>query len=102
MGSLIQLLVVIIVLGLLYWLVTLLPLPAPFKPIALAVVVLIAIVWLLSFAGLLPRFGANGENRTREILVGNEAPCHLATFASVGQARVELATRSFSDCRSTT
>jgi len=52
---LIQLLIIVIVLGLLYWLVTLLPLPAPFKNIALVIVILIAIVWLLSVAGMLPR-----------------------------------------------
>jgi len=53
--SLIQLLVVVIVLGLLWWLVAMvLPLPAPFKMVAQVIVVLIAIVWLLSLVGLWP------------------------------------------------
>jgi hypothetical protein len=51
--SLIQLLVVIIVLGLLLYLVSLAPLPAPFKTAAHVVVILIAIIWLLSVTGLL-------------------------------------------------
>lgn len=58
MITLVQLLVVCIVLGLLYWLVTLLPLPSPFKAIAMCIVILIAIVWLLSLVGLLPRLRA--------------------------------------------
>lgn len=50
---LISILIFCIVLGLLYYLVTLLPLPDPFKTIALVVVILIAIIWLLdSFGGL--------------------------------------------------
>lgn len=52
--SLIQLLVVIIVLGLLYWLVMQLPLPEPFRRIAQVIVVVILIIWLLNLVGLLP------------------------------------------------
>lgn len=51
--SLVGLLVFVIVLGLLYYCVTLLPLPQPFKNIAIVIFILIAIVWLLSNFGLL-------------------------------------------------
>jgi hypothetical protein len=51
---LITLLVAVIVIGLLYWIVQLMPLPAPFKNIALCIVLVIALLWLLSFAGVLP------------------------------------------------
>lgn len=45
--SLLGLLIAVIVIGLLLYLVQLLPLQAPFKTIAMVLVVLIAIVWLL-------------------------------------------------------
>jgi hypothetical protein len=51
---LIQLLVVLLVCGLLLYLVDALPLEAPFKLAARALIVLVAILWLLSVAGLLP------------------------------------------------
>ena len=44
---LISLLVTIIILGLLYWAVTLLPLPEPFRQIALVVFIIIAIVYVV-------------------------------------------------------
>jgi hypothetical protein len=50
---LLELLIAVIVMGLLYWLVTLLPIPQPFKNIAIVIIVLICILWLLSFTGLL-------------------------------------------------
>jgi hypothetical protein len=50
---LVQLLVSVIVLGLLYYCVTLLPIPEPFKKIAIVVFILIAILWFLGFAGYL-------------------------------------------------
>ena len=49
---LISLLVTVIVIGLLYGLVTLLPLPEPFKRIALIIFILICILWLLGFVGV--------------------------------------------------
>ncbi len=49
--SLISLLIVILVLGLLIYLVDLLPLPPPFKLAARIVIVLIAILWLLQGVG---------------------------------------------------
>jgi len=50
--SLVGILIFIFIIGLLYWIVTLLPLPAPFKTIALVVVCIIAIVYLLSALGV--------------------------------------------------
>lgn len=46
--GLIDLLIVVIVVGLLLYLVQMLPLAGPMKTVALVIVVLIAIVWLLS------------------------------------------------------
>lgn len=86
--SLIQLLVVIIVLACVYYLAMKLAakLPPPFGVAAQIVIILLAIIWLLGLVGMLPggsriRFSANGGDRTHEILVGNETPYHLATFA---------------------
>lgn len=56
---LISLLVAIIVLGLLYYIVTLLPLPEPFKKIALIIFILIAVLWLLSFLPGVPWAGSH-------------------------------------------
>jgi hypothetical protein len=50
--SLIGLLILVIVVGLLLYLVQVLPLQAPFKTVALVLVVLIAIVWLLGGSGV--------------------------------------------------
>jgi multisubunit Na+/H+ antiporter MnhB subunit len=47
MPFLFSLLVMVIVLGLIYWLMTMLPLPEPFKQIALAIVVMICLLYLL-------------------------------------------------------
>jgi hypothetical protein len=49
-GLLISLLILIIVFGLLYYIVTLLPLPQPFKNIAVILVLLIFVIILLSIA----------------------------------------------------
>lgn len=46
---LISLLIMVLVLGLIYYCVTLLPLPPPFKTVALVIVLIIAIIWLLQF-----------------------------------------------------
>jgi len=48
---LIDILIAVIVFGLIYYVITLIPLPPPFRTIALVVMALIAIVWLLSFVG---------------------------------------------------
>lgn len=50
--GLVELLIVVIVIGLVYWLVLQLPLPPPFKMIAQVIVVLVAIFWLLSLIGV--------------------------------------------------
>jgi hypothetical protein len=50
--SLIGLLIFIIIVGLLYWCVTLLPIPQPFKNIALVIVILICIIFLLNSLGV--------------------------------------------------
>lgn len=50
--SLVGLLVFILIVGLLYWCVTLLPLPQPFKNIALVIVILICIIFLLNSLGV--------------------------------------------------
>jgi ABC-type siderophore export system fused ATPase/permease subunit len=60
MPILFSILVMVIVLGLIYWVVTLLPLPEPFKQIAIVIVVVICLLYLLSllfgFAGPFPVF----------------------------------------------
>ncbi len=58
---LIDLLVMVIVMGLLYWLVTLLPIPQPFKNVAIVIIVVICIIWLLSFTS----FGGNYFHHSR-------------------------------------
>jgi hypothetical protein len=49
---LIELLVAVIVAGLIWWLLTMLPIPEPFKKIVLVLFILICIIWLLGFSGL--------------------------------------------------
>lgn len=46
---LIDLLVAVIVMGLIYYIVTILPLPQPFKNVAIIIVLIICVIWLLSF-----------------------------------------------------
>jgi len=48
LSLLITLLILCLVLGLVWYVVTLLPLPAPFKNIALAIIAVIAAIYLLS------------------------------------------------------
>ena len=49
---LIELLVAVIVAGLIWWLLTMLPIPEPFKKIVLVIFIVICIIWLLGFSGL--------------------------------------------------
>ena len=60
MPVLFSLLVMVIILGLVYWVVTLFPLPEPFKQIAMVIVVVICLLYLLSIlfgiAGPFPAF----------------------------------------------
>jgi hypothetical protein len=51
---LITLLVACIVCAVVYWIITLLPFPPPFKNIALVICALIFLVWLLGAVGLIP------------------------------------------------
>lgn len=48
---LVSLLIAILVIGLLVWLVQILPIPEPFRTVAIVVVVIIAIIWLLEGVG---------------------------------------------------
>jgi hypothetical protein len=52
---LVHIIIALVVLGLLYWLLTLIPLPAPFPRIIQVVVIIIAVLYLLSV--LLPYAG---------------------------------------------
>jgi uncharacterized membrane protein len=52
--DLMSLLIAVIVLGLLFYVVGLLPLPAPFKTIAHVIVIVIAIIYLLGLMGYGP------------------------------------------------
>jgi hypothetical protein len=55
-----QILFLIIVLGLIYWIITILPIPEPFKKIVLVIIAVICLLYLLSLlfgmAGPLPLF----------------------------------------------
>jgi hypothetical protein len=51
--NLIQLLVLVLVFGLVWYVITVIPLPQPFKMVAIVILAVILIVWLLSVAGLL-------------------------------------------------
>lgn len=58
MPFLFSVLVMVIVLGLIYWVMTLLPLPEPFKQISLVIIIVICLLYLLSilfgYAGPFP------------------------------------------------
>lgn len=46
---LISLLVAVLVFGLIYWVISIIPLPPPFRTVALVIMAVIALVWLLEF-----------------------------------------------------
>ena len=48
---LISLLIAILVIGLLIWLIQMIPLPEPFRTVAIVIVAIIAIIWLLESLG---------------------------------------------------
>jgi hypothetical protein len=52
MEGLISIIVVLVVL--VYWLITLLPIPEPFRTIIFVVIVIAMIFWLLSIVGMTP------------------------------------------------
>lgn len=57
MPFLFSILVTVIVMGLLYWIVTVLPLPEPFKKIAIVIVLVICMLYLLSLLfGMAPPY----------------------------------------------
>jgi len=47
-----SLLIALIVVGIIYWIATLLPIPEPFKKIALALCLLILLIWVLNIVGI--------------------------------------------------
>lgn len=51
MFFLIDLLIVVLVAGLIYWLLTLVPIPQPFKNVVIAIFLVICIIWLLGLMG---------------------------------------------------
>lgn len=51
---LISLLVSVVIAGLIYYCLTLLPLPPPFKQIVVVILILACVVWLCNLAGWLP------------------------------------------------
>jgi hypothetical protein len=59
--SLIGLLVALIIVGLIFYLITLLPLPPPFPLIIRVVLILICILWLASQLGAFGSVGANSR-----------------------------------------
>lgn len=54
MVTLINVLIVVIIIGLIYWIVMSLPLPPPFKLVAQVIMAIIAIVLLLGLIGVVP------------------------------------------------
>lgn len=57
--DLITLLVVVIIIGILFYVLSILPIPQPFKNIAYCVLGLIAVVWLLGLIGVVPGIRLN-------------------------------------------
>ena len=57
-GLLVEFLVAMIIFGLVYWIVGMIPLPDPFKRIAIVVLVVIFCIWLIYF--LLGFMGGGG------------------------------------------
>ncbi len=53
MNLLITLLIAVVIFALLWYLVSLLPIPQPFKNIVVIILILIAIIWLIHLAGWL-------------------------------------------------
>ncbi len=51
MATLLGLLVLVIVMGLVYWLIGYLPIPEPFNKIIMVIMILILIVYVLALAG---------------------------------------------------
>lgn len=60
MGLLINLLIALLICGVVYWIITLIPLPPPFQRIALVILLLIFLLWLLNMLGVMPAWHARG------------------------------------------
>jgi hypothetical protein len=59
---LISLLIAVIVIGLLFYLISMLPIPQPWANIAKVILIVICIIWLLGYSGVLgggPYWGGN-------------------------------------------
>ncbi len=52
-GFLVTILVLVLVAGIVYWIISILPIPSPFREIALAILGVILIIILLSEVGLI-------------------------------------------------
>ena len=61
MGIIETIIVLLIVGAVVWWIVTLLPLPQPVKNIALAVMALLALLWFLGNTGVLGDWGGHGH-----------------------------------------
>jgi hypothetical protein len=57
---LVTLLVAVVVAAIVYWIVTLIPLPPPFKNIVLAILGLIFVLWILQASGVFGDIGWRG------------------------------------------
>ena len=80
---LIQLLLVLLVLALVYWIITLIPLPGPLRNIALIVVLLIFLCWLLGYVGVVPSMRIRSSLDHREsIAVVHSVPMRLGPDGS--------------------
>jgi heme A synthase len=60
---LISLLVFVIVAGLIWWLLSMLPIPDPFKKVVLVIFIVICIIYLLGFVGYMPGYGPGWGHR---------------------------------------
>ena len=60
MGLLINLLILVVVLGLVYWIISLVPLPPPLRLAVQVIFAVIAIILLLGFVGWVPGWRIGG------------------------------------------
>ena len=58
LGLLISILIMCLVFGLIWWIITLIPLPAPFAQVARVVIAIIFVIWLIYL--LVPMIGGAG------------------------------------------
>lgn len=60
MGILINLLIFVVILGLVYWVISIVPLPPPFRLVVQVIFAIIAIIMLLGFVGWVPGYHIGG------------------------------------------